>query len=62
MFAVGLKDEVTGTGVFGNSVQLKREGGNAAERLDPEAADKAADVIFLILSASLVGAVIASGI
>lgn len=62
MFAVGLKDEVTGTGVFGDAVQLKRENGNAAERMDPAAVDALSNVLFFGLAAGLVLAVSAAGI
>ena len=49
-FALGLKNEVKGTGVFGNVVNLKREG---AEGADSEYASTVSTVIFVIGAAGL---------
>ncbi|KAL3902613.1 MAG: hypothetical protein SGPRY_011992, partial [Prymnesium sp.] len=60
LYAVGLKDEVKGTGVFG-SFELKREGGKA-DQISPEVVNAASTGLFISFAAALCYAVIAAGL
>ena len=59
LYAVGLRDEVKGTGVFGKN-ELKREGGTG-DKLGPEATDAISNGLFFIAVAAACSAITAAG-
>ena len=59
LYAVGLRDEVKGTGVFGK-IELKREGGTG-DKLGPEATDAISNGLFFIAVAAACSAITAAG-
>ena len=62
LYAVGLKDEVKGTGVFGSVVELKREGGTAGDKLSPETVDNISNGLFVVVVAAACAAVTSAGL
>eukprot|EP00324_Dicrateria_rotunda_P005097 CAMPEP_0206165622 /NCGR_PEP_ID=MMETSP1474-20131121/21015_1 /ASSEMBLY_ACC=CAM_ASM_001110 /TAXON_ID=97495 /ORGANISM="Imantonia sp., Strain RCC918" /LENGTH=101 /DNA_ID=CAMNT_0053569127 /DNA_START=78 /DNA_END=382 /DNA_ORIENTATION=- len=55
LFSVGLKDEVTGTGVFAGAVKLKREPRTGLlGSMQGEAADAAGTVLFALAAGALI--------
>ena len=62
LYAVGLKDEVKGTGVFGSVVELKREGGTAGDKLSPEVTERISAGLFLVLVAAACAAITSAGL
>ena len=60
LYAVGLKSEVKGTGVFGK-FELKREGG-AGDKLSPETTEAITQALFFAVVAAACVGVTAAGL